>query len=284
MKYLLILLFLVAQYTVGQNTSPFQIYNKKGKKISVNRFLKGLESCDVVLFGELHDNPMAHWLQLKATQHLHSKDTIALGAEMLESHNQKQLNDYLNGLISHDEFVDSSDLWINYKTDYKPLVDYAKSNNLAFIATNIPRKYASFVYRNGLESLEEELNEEEKTLVAPLPIAYDPELSNYKAMLNMMSDHANPNFPKAQAIKDATMAHFIYEHYKSNLNQFIHFNGDYHSKDFEGIYWYLQRKDENLNIKTISTVEQENVNKLDKDYQGQADFIIVVDIEMTKTY
>jgi uncharacterized iron-regulated protein len=284
MKYLLFFLFIVAQYLTAQNTEPFQIYNKKGRKVNTKKFLKSLESSDIILFGELHDNPIAHWLQLKTTQHMHSNHPVSLGAEMLESHTQTQLSAYLSGLISQKVFDTTAPLWINYKTDYKPLVDYAKKNNLPFIATNIPREYASFVYRNGLESLEEELSEEEKKLVAPLPIAYDPELPGYKAMLNMMSDHANPNFPKAQAIKDATMAYFIYKHYQSNLNQFIHFNGDYHSKDFEGIYWYLKRNDENLNVMTISTVEQESVKQLNEEYEGQADFIIVVDGEMTKTY
>jgi uncharacterized iron-regulated protein len=28
-------------------------------------------------------------------------------------------------------------LWSNYQTDYRPLVDFAKENNLRFIATNI---------------------------------------------------------------------------------------------------------------------------------------------------
>jgi uncharacterized iron-regulated protein len=34
-------------------------------------------------------------------------------------------------------------LWKNYKTDYKPLVDFAKENYFDFIATNMPRRYAS---------------------------------------------------------------------------------------------------------------------------------------------
>lgn len=284
MKNLFILLILVTQYAFSYHTEPFQIYNKKGKKVSVNKFFRNLESSEVILFGELHNNPITHWLQLKVTKHLHNKNTIALGAEMLEAHNQVQLNNYLAGHISQATFDSTATLWMNYKTDYKPLVDFAKSHNIDFIATNIPRKYASFVYRNGLEALEAELDEEEKKWVAPLPIAFDPELPGYKAMLNMMGDHSNANLPKAQAIKDATMAHFIHQHFIQNSNQFIHFNGDYHSKNFEGIYWYLKRKDENLNIKTISTVEQDNVVKLNKDYKGQADFIIVVDSEMTKTY
>jgi uncharacterized iron-regulated protein len=284
MKYLLLLLLVAGQYANAQNVEPFQLYNKKGKKISVNKFFKQIESSEIILFGELHDNPIAHWLQLKTTQKMHSKHNISLGAEMLEANNQKEVNAYISGEISQKHLDSVASLWINYKTDYKPLVDFAKENNLSFIATNVPRKFASQVYRNGLESLETELTDEEKSCVAPLPIAYDPELPGYKSMLTLMSDHANPNFPKAQAIKDATMAHFIYEEYQSNKNQFIHFNGDYHSKNFEGIYWYLKRKDNTLNIITISTVEQSNVSKLEDEFKGQADYILVIDKEMTKTY
>ena len=284
MKYLLLLLLIAGQYATAQNVEPFQLYNKKGKKISVDKFFKQIEKSEIILFGELHDNPIAHWLQLKTTQKMHSNHTISLGAEMLEANNQQQVNAYISGEISQKHLDSVASLWINYKTDYKPLVDFAKENNLSFIATNVPRKFASQVYRSGLESLETELTDEEKLCVAPLPIAYDPELPGYKSMLTLMSDHANPNFPKAQAIKDATMAHFIYEEYQSNKNQFIHFNGDYHSKNYEGIYWYLKRKDETLNIITISTVEQLNVSKLEEEYKGQADYILVIDTEMTKTY
>ena len=284
MRYLLFFLFLIGQYASAENIEPFQLFNKKGKKISTKKFIKQIENGEIILFGELHDNPIAHWLQLKTTQEMNGKHPISLGAEMLEANNQKQVNDYLSGAISQKELDSLASLWVNYSTDYKPLVDFAKENNLAFIATNVPRKFASHVYRNGIESLEEDLTDEEKTWVAPLPIAYDPELPGYKSMLTLMSDHSNPNFPKAQAIKDATMAHFIYEEYNSNKNQFIHFNGDYHSKDYEGIYWYLKRKDPALNIITISTVEQSDVNKLEEEFKGQADFILVIDKDMTKTY
>jgi len=284
MKYLLLLVLVFGQYVNAQNVEPFQLYNKKGKKISTKKFFKQLESGEVILFGELHDNPIAHWMQLKTTQNMHSKHPVSLGAEMLEANQQKHLNDYLSGAISQKVLDSLATLWINYKTDYKPLIDFAKKNELTFTATNVPRKYASHVYRKGLESLEEDLTDEEKKCIAPLPIAYDPELPGYKSMLTMMSDHANPNFPKAQAIKDATMAYFIYKEFELNNNQFIHFNGDYHSKNFEGIYWYLKRENEDLKIITISTVEQADVNKLEEEFKGQADFILVVDKEMTKTY
>lgn len=284
MKYLLLITLFVAQFSVAQKVKPFQLYNEKGRKMNTKKLFKKIEDADIILFGELHDNPIAHWLQLKTVQKMFEKHPISLGAEMLEANNQIQLNQYLSGEISQTQLDSTASLWMNYKTDYKPLVDFAKTKQLPFIATNVPRKYASLVYRNGLEALETELSTEEKTWVAPLPIAFDPELPGYKSMLTMMSDHANPNFPKAQAIKDATMAHFIYDHFKENKNQFIHFNGDYHSKNFEGIYWYLKRLNPELNIVVISTVEQEKLHSLNDEFKGQGDYILVVDKDMTKTY
>ena len=42
----------------------------------------------------------------------------------------------------------------NYKTDYKPIIEFAKENGINFIATNIPRRYAAMVSGGGLRALE----------------------------------------------------------------------------------------------------------------------------------
>jgi len=54
-------------------------------------------------------------------------------------------------------------------------------------------------------------------------------------MLSMQS-HGGENLPKAQALKDATMAFFISENYIFG-KIFIHFNGAYHSDNYEEILW-----------------------------------------------
>ena len=172
---------------------------------------------------------------------------------------------------------------VNYNTDYKPLVDYAKSNNLPFIATNIPRKYASKVYKEGGFDALNSLDNSEKKWIAPSPIAFDIELSQYKNMLTMMGDHGSVDLVKAQAIKDATMAHFINLNLKEN-QMFYHINGSYHSDFHQGILWYLKRLNPNLTVKTITTVEQDQLKSMHKDHLNKADFIIVVDSDMTKTY
>ena len=61
--------------------------------------LKTLEDKDMVLFGELHNNPIAHWLQYELTADLHTKRQLILGAEMIEADNQDELDDYLSGKI-----------------------------------------------------------------------------------------------------------------------------------------------------------------------------------------
>jgi hypothetical protein len=99
----------------------------------------------------------------------------------------------------------------------------------------------------------------------------------------MMPGHSGTNLPKAQALKDATMAHFILENYKQG-SLFLHFNGAYHSDNYEGVLWYLKQARPTLKYATISTVSQKDISKLLAENRGKADFIICVDEDMTTTY
>jgi uncharacterized iron-regulated protein len=261
-----------------------QLYTSSGKKTNLDGVIKKAMEVDVVLFGEFHNDPIGHWMQYNLTKRMIDKlaSRLVLGAEMFEADNQNILNDYLSGKIDDKAMDTLARLWPNYKTDYKPLVDLAKNAGIPFIACNIPRKFARQVFRFGLESLDT-LNSEDKANIAPLPIQYDPNLPGYKAMLEMMGGHTSENLPKAQAIKDATMAHFIHTNRKEG-QVFIHYNGSYHSNNYEGINWYLKKMNPNVKILTIATVEQQDIKTLNKEYYGLADFILCVDETMTKTH
>ena len=282
-KYLQnVLIFLTVSTIFGQNKMAYQIFDKNGKLSNYKNVLKKAAKSEVVLFGELHDNSIIHWLQLKFTKDLSEKNDLILGAEMFESDNQNQLNQYLRGEINARILDSAARLWPNFKTDYKPLLDFAKDKKLNFIATNVPRRYASMVYKKDFPELEH-LSEQEKLWIAPLPIAFDLNLPGYKSMLTMQGGHAGDKMPKAQAIKDATMAHFIIKNLKAETI-FIHYNGTYHSENYEGINWYLKKQNPNLVIVTIATVEQKDISKLEKEHYNKANFIIVVDQDVTKTY
>ncbi len=285
---LFVLLIFVVQMAFAGDKPAYVIYDKSGKKVSYETLLNQSVKADIVFFGELHNNPISHWLQYELTKDLIEKKSqqVILGAEMFESDNQLIMNEYLTGLIKESKFEAECRLWPNYKTDYKPLVQLAKENQLQFVATNIPRRYASLVFSKGLEALDS-LSPQAKSYIADLPVHYNPEQDAYKRMMQMagkgMPGHASENFPKAQAIKDATMAMFIHKNTKKN-HLFIHYNGTYHSDKYQGIIYYLERLSTKYKILTISTVMSSDLSQLSEEDQNKADYIIVVNENMTPTH
>ena len=283
MKKITFSIFLFATIiSVAQDKKAYQIFDKNGKKSSYEKLLKVGEKAEVILFGEYHDNSVVHWLQLEFTKDLSQKKDLVLGAEMFEADNQKQLDQYLKGEINQKQLDSSARLWKNYKTDYKPLVDFAKEKKFSFIATNVPRRYASLVFKKDLVALDS-LSAQEKSWIAPLPIEFDINLPGYKSMMGMQGGHAGDKMPKAQAIKDATMAYFINKNRKEN-SVFIHYNGTYHSNNYEGINWYLRKLDADIQIVTIAMVEQKDITKLEAEHYNKADFILVIDEDVTRTH
>lgn len=265
----------------------YRIYTAKGHESNYSDLLDDARKADVVFFGEMHDNPICHWLEYELACDLYKETgkNLILGAEMFETDNQLILDEYLSGKIVEKNFEAEAKLWPNYKTDYKPLITLAHDSAIEFVATNIPRRYASLVNKLGFEGLES-LNAEAKRLMAPLPIVYDANLPGYKKMIENMGEagqaHSTGNLPKAQAIKDATMAWRILSHL-SKGKVFLHFNGSYHSENYEGILWYLRQANPGLKIVTISSSEQADMRNLDKKSEGVADYILVTPESMTKT-
>lgn len=284
----LFFLFIPILFLNAQEAKPFQFYNQKGKTVKFDKMVKDLAEYDVVLFGEHHNNSINHWLQLRITKALFAQRNgqLTLGAEMFERDNQSQLNDYLSGKLDEKALKDSIRLWQNFETDYKPLVDFAKDKKLKFIATNIPRRYASIVAKKGLDSLNT-VTEKEKFWMMKLPVEVTLDTPGYPEMIEMMGDHAGPNpmnFVAAQAVKDATMAESI-EMKSEKGKLFLHYHGDYHSKAYGGIYWHLKKLNPNLKIAVISVFESGDENlSLPKEDLTPTEYNLVIPADMTKTY
>jgi len=268
----------------AQDKKAYALFSQAGEPISYRQVLDSISKTDVLLFGEFHNNPISHWLQFELVSDLKTNNiNFSIGAEMFETDTQEVLNLYLSDSLTESKFKKEARVWSNYATDYKPVLDFAKETSTPFIATNIPRPYATSVYKNGGFSALDSLDQNEYEFIAPLPISFDIELPSYQNMLDMMGGHGGEDLVKAQAIKDATMAHFILKNLSPN-QVFFHLNGSYHSNDFEGIYWYLKQYQKNVEILTISTVEQKDLETLEDEHLDKANFIIVVNQNMTKTY
>jgi uncharacterized iron-regulated protein len=292
MKFTAASFFLALSLSLFSQDKPaYKIFTGEGKKADYKDILKEAMKADVVFFGELHDNPVAHWLELEITKELFAEKgkSLILAAEMFETDNQILIDEYFAGLIKESSFESEIRLWKNYATDYKPLINFAKEQGLKFIASNIPRRYASVVASGGFEALQK-LSDEALKYIAPLPVQYDPELACYKDMLSMdssiggkMEGKVNENLPKAQAIKDATMAKSIVNNWRKG-QIVIHYNGSYHSDRYMGIIWYLNKYNPVMKVATITTVLQDDIDKMNEESKGMADFVIVIPSSMTRTY
>jgi len=282
-KLFLTIILALGLMAMKSDKKAFQYFNANGKTQTYDDVLKAAENADLVFFGELHNNAISHWMEYELTKDLIAKkgDKVVLGAEMYEADGQLLIDEYLSGLVKYKYFKGQARLWPNDPTDYKPLLQLAYDNKIPFIATNVPRRYAAAVNGGGFEILEK-FSDEAKQYIAPLPITYDENVACYKSMQEMMGKHG-ANIAKAQGLKDATMAYFIMKNWKEGQT-FLHFNGSYHSDNYEGIVWHIKQKYPDLKIVTISTVEQEKMDSIDKETQAKADFILVVDEEVTKTY
>src|SRR5690606_21356194 len=134
-----IFLFIIISFfsqSHAQDSEPFRIFDKKGKVIKFSSMIKEVKDSDVVFFGEIHNSVIAHWLELQLFKELIALDSkIRLGMEMLEADNQLLVNEYLNGTIAEKSYLTEIKKWDNYQTDYHPLVNLAKQNNISVIAT-----------------------------------------------------------------------------------------------------------------------------------------------------
>jgi uncharacterized iron-regulated protein len=285
MRKIIITVFVLVCFSAvsAQDKAAYSLFSGKGKKATYAQMVKAMQGADIVLFGEYHDNPIVHWLQLESTKDVYAQRAgMELGAEMFEADIQTLVDRYVFDSMPEKEFQKASRAWPNFKTDYKPLLDFAREKRLQFVATNIPRKFASMVFRGGFEALDT-LSNTQKSWIAPLPPLYDSTLSCYADIGKAAGMHGGSNLPKAQAIKDATMAHFILKNHKAG-NLFIHYNGAYHSNNYQSIYWYLKKAKPDLKIVTISTAMQDDIQKLSAENKNLADFVIVTPESMTRTH
>ncbi|HUR91447.1 MAG TPA: ChaN family lipoprotein [Gemmatimonadaceae bacterium] len=205
-----------------------------------------LSRAKVIFFGEQHDDPATHAAEIELLQALgRSGRPIVLSLEMFERDVQAVLNDYLAGRVTEQQFLTASRPWPRYATDYRGLVELAKSRGWRVIAANVPRPMASAVGRAGLSVLD--------TLTVPGRDHAARELScpndDYRArfLAEMRSHSAGSGqapqpgdtlptavaerFYLAQCVKDETMAESIVAALRNAPRNAIavHYNGSFHS-------------------------------------------------------
>ena len=282
----LLVVLISINFSMAQNKPAYELFNQKGKIVKYDKMIKDLADADMVFFGEYHTNPISHWLQIEMTKSFYEikGDKLFFGAEMFENGNQLVLDEYLAGFYPEKKMIpEMTQMWANYKTDYKPLVEFAKEKRLRFVASNIPRRYASMINKKGMDALKE-LSPEALAMIGPLEEYFDA--SVYADMKDKMGGHVPPNMlniQTAQAGKDATMAYFSVKNFNAG-ELYFHMDGAYHSDNGRGIIWWVNKIQPGLNIKSITTVLVSEWAEMTAEEKASiANYTIVVADNMTQT-
>ena len=253
--------------------------------------IKRLTDVDVVFFGENHDDPETHRVELALLDAIsRTGRPVILSLEMFERDAQPLLNEYLAGRIRESDFLAKSRPWDRYITDYRPMVELAKAEGWPVIASNIPRPLASAVGRKALAALDT-LTPLERTWAArDIKCPEDAYRARFmETMRGHGSGDAAPQpgdtlptavanrFYLAQCVKDETMAESIVESRNGRPPDAIvvHYDGAFHSDYRQGTVDRVKRRAPALRLAVITAVPVLDPSTATlADNAGRADFII----------
>lgn len=316
---ILLLITLAAQTGLAQTPSAapiaptpeahYRAFDGRGRPVTLREVVEALAAADVLLVGETHNDAVAHLLEAEllrlADERFGQTDSrgrraVALSLEMFERDVQVVLDEYLGGLIAERHFLSSSRPWKNYQTDYRPMVEYARSRKLPVIAANAPARYVSRVSANGPDSLTS-LSTAAKGWLPPLP--FPPASREYEAKFTRFmrggdsapqptpaasaQTPANPHAAHgganhllaAQTLRDASMGHSIAEFLNRRPDALVlHVNGKFHSEERLGVAEQLKHYRPRTRVLVLTIVPGEGFPDFDAPrLGGLGDFVILTD-------
>jgi uncharacterized iron-regulated protein len=298
----------------------YRVFTGAGEPATLDDVVAAMGLNEVVFIGEIHDDPTGHALEAELFRRAHetygtgtaeadATRSVAASLEFFQHDAQPIVNEYLDGLITEKAFTAASRPWPRYKTDYRPIVEYAKEHGLPVVAANAPRRYMNRVSRLGRESLND-LSAEALSHLAPLPygkasrayldqwvmtmasvmeheqtkcgipIAEEPSETQDQAAPPTMGNHgASGSLFDGQVLWDATMAYWISDHLARNPDALVlHMVGAFHVQRGTGTPEQLVRYRPGVSSMIITMRSVENVEEFEPAPSGEwGDFVIQTD-------
>jgi uncharacterized iron-regulated protein len=259
-----------------------------GRMVNNSRLLDEMSRADVIFFGEFHDDSATHAAQLQLLSALSQRrNNWVLSLEMFERDVQPGLNSYLAGATSEADFLANARPWPRYSSDYRSLVEFARTHNRPVIAANIPRPLASEVSRRGLSAMDSLPAAQRAHVAAEL---YCPLDAYYERFAREMPAHGSGDpadtaaaraiverYYQAQCVKDETMAESIVVALRraGSGAVVIHMNGAFHSDYRQGTVQRVLRRDAALRVLVLTAVPgNAPANAATSVHRAKADFVI----------
>lgn len=290
MKILTLLAFVLLPFLVkSQDISQhFKVYDvKKQKTISLDDIVADMANADVLFFGEEHNDSIGHYLEVTLFKKLAAaySNKVGLTLEMFHTDVQPVIDEYLAGIITEKNFIKEGRAWNNYK-DYKPMIEFSKTEGIAVIGGNAAARYSNSVTKNGLEVLAK-LPATSKQFLPPNAI--DTLTGRYyDKFIGLLGGHGMGTMKvyQTQNFWDATMAWSIAKFAKENKGKKIfQVNGRFHSDEKLGTYAQLKKIAPKLKTLNIAAFAAEDFANPDwEKHKDLGDYVILTDPKVKKSF
>jgi uncharacterized iron-regulated protein len=270
---------------------PHRVYDTRKKQfVDFESLAARLAAADLVFVGEQHDDPATHRMELAVLEGIgRRRDSVVVALEMFERDVQPLLDRYLSGAATEEELLKAGRPWKNYPTDYRPLVELARSRGWPVVASNVPRALASLVARTGLGGLD--------TLAAAIRTEVAegitcPEDEYYKKFTTAMGDMAGhgpqpgaaddprirmKRMYESQCIKDETMGESVARAWRPG-RLVVQYNGSFHSDFRLGTVARALRRSSGATLLVVTAVPVKDLDSLkpSKEDRKRADYLLYV--------
>jgi uncharacterized iron-regulated protein len=265
----------------GSSYVPQRVFDTRQKTFSdFESMLADLARADAVFVGEQHDDANTHRLELAIVEGLTRRGvSVVVAFATFERDVQSQVEGYAAGRITEEQFLKDSRPWPRYASDYRPLIEFARAHHLPIVASNVPRRIASDVSKNGMPAIEK-LGSDDRAFAArevQCPTSGD----YYQRFGEAMGGHegANANFYFAQCVKDETMGESVATAFQKNATgrvTIVHVNGAFHSDFGEGTADSARRRMPGRRIAVVSMLPVDDLDtaKPDDDDFKRADYLV----------
>jgi uncharacterized iron-regulated protein len=271
--------------------TPHRIYDTRKKQfIDFESLAARLAAADLVFIGEQHDDPATHRMELAVLEGIgRRRDSVVVGLEMFERDVQPVLDRYLSGGATEEELLTESRPWKNYPTDYRPLVELARSRGWPVVASNVPRALASLVARTGLGGLDTLAAATRSEAAEAIACPEDEYYEKFTAAMGDMAGHGPQpgaaedsrvrmkRMYEAQCVKDETMGESVARAWRPG-RLVVHYNGSFHSDFRLGTAPRALRRSSGATLLVVTAVPVKDLDSLkpSKEDRKRADYLLYV--------
>ncbi len=240
-----------------QTLYDYQLSSDRQDPLTLEQAIARVTDADIILVGELHTHPAIHLLQSRLLAGLNDSAAqtgrqLTLSMEQFSRADQATLDAYLAGRIGETALIREGHAWPNYQSDYRPLVEFAKTHRLPVIAANAPKPLVSCVDQEGPEWLDKLPANRRSQLARELTLGNDTYRQKFMASMHHGDADSNARRFAAQTSWDDTMAESMVDYLASHPGrQIMHIAGNFHVEGGLGLASRIASRNPALKVALI---------------------------------